>query len=469
MEADDDVEAVNAEADDDVEADDGNNGNRGLILNSFVHRLVPILAFLQNLVIESVPLTTIPKEVFMIRYVTICITPDTVALCPWITATEILKLDISGASRIPEWIANIKTIIKLGIVNSNISQLDQQASVFEHCNIEILELPDTIITSIPEYMYLTSLKLYCHQSSENVTLPFNRRAVKISEESENKLRILLKSIFGVYINMDMSTIGGDEAREFCIWLERLDALLVSGAYGDKQSILSMVKNILDNMSNVEFKEFVMSNISSNNTDCSDRSGMLLNVLYYGYRIFCFSDEISLADKISLLLSASRTHSLRIGLVNHFSDTNSFESVETFLRNEIAYAKEFKFLTYISSMRYTEVGVLFIRSIVKSWVVNPVFENAIQFSFFDKIANSDPEYVAKIDSINEHFSNETIRILNSHDTDAHALLNIVHHNQKLAVEKCKLDWLINTRLKLGDPADPDDQLIPANAREKLSKC
>lgn len=439
-----------------------------LALNSFFSGLLPFLPFLQQLTITKVPLTIVPQEVFMIKNVQICIITDTIVSCPWVTMTTQLHLQIQGVDHIPEWIANIKTIENLTIVGSNISRLEEQANIFEFSNIVILSLPNTLIERVPEYMYSTSLKLYCHSNVADVVRAFNSRAMKMSKKSENKLLQTIARIFGVQIDLNLSNIGEEDVTEICVWLERSRSLLDRNEYGNKQSILNIIKATLDNFENADFREFAMSNISANNVNCSDRSGMLLNILYSGYRTLCHSEELPLIDKVSLLLSASRTHALRISITEYFEShpNESGENVETYLLNEVAHSNKFKLLSCMSGMLYAPIGRKFDSDMVKPWIIDRVFETAVQFSFFDKIANSDPEYVENIENINDRFCEQLDNIsADQNSSNQHASITDIHAKQQIAIENYKLQWLINTRVKLGDPVDRDNTLIPLPIKEK----
>lgn len=194
----------------------------------------------------------------------------------------------------------------------------------------------------------------------------------------------------------------------------------------------------------DFKELFFKQIQVNLENCEDRAAMAFNELYSSWRLLTIPSSATVKEKLTLLIGAAKTNTLRKVLEKKLNTRELPESVEIYLYYEIKLRKPLGLDTAIRSMAHGRMGecdwvneIELIRSVEQQYQ-----KTLIDFPAFKKIAKEDFSYATKKAKIKAGFQKrrEKIEKQELESEEYRLAMDALLDERKNALATLAIDWL-----------------------------
>ncbi len=217
----------------------------------------------------------------------------------------------------------------------------------------------------------------------------------------------------------------------------------------KQKLISM---ILTASQDAEFKSTFCMQVQANNANCTDRALNSLNELFSSWKMHTLPEGASTVEKFETLEQAAKMIALRKEidkLITEQEQTTGSkleESVEISLYYTINLRERLGFTLAVEDMQYDDYGKSdwidekkLVEKVEENW-----FDTMVEMPLLEGFLESDKEFQAKWEPLDEKFQNDMEKIMESSDSgnvvgDARAL----QENRKDAYKTCVREFFEET--------------------------
>lgn len=235
-------------------------------------------------------------------------------------------------------------------------------------------------TKVPPVQITSTLAHTAIQRDEMTPLGICLHTMSILGEWEDKLELL-------------NSYSEREIEALCDWLSRLEGTKDFECRQKKVAtiVYSLLKTVIVDD---EFRLSFFEQVEANNEGCGDRASIALNEIYTYWRLHTMPPEVTLIEKLNLLIGCSKTNTLRRYVSSIVKDVS--ESSEIFLFYEIKYKDQFGLISAVDSMAHRQMGrsSLINEFELEDRVVNHYYEELFNFPAFIKLVTIDETFQTK---------------------------------------------------------------------------